>query len=75
MHGPIGAVIAKRDFGITDNEILRAIEIHTTGDTNMSLLEKIIFFPILLNLEEPFQESRNESKGLSRPGRRNNRCL
>lgn len=43
IHGPLGAVLAKRDYGITDNEILNAIKIHTTGDANMSLLEKIIF--------------------------------
>ena len=43
IHGPLGAVTAKRDYGITDAEILKAIEIHTTGDVNMSLLDKIIF--------------------------------
>lgn len=43
IHGPVGAILAKRDYGITDNQILNAIKIHTTGDINMSLLEKIIF--------------------------------
>jgi predicted HD superfamily hydrolase involved in NAD metabolism len=43
IHGPLGAVIAKKDYGINDEEILKAIRIHTTGDTNMSLLDKIIF--------------------------------
>lgn len=43
IHGPVGAILAKREYGITDTEILRAIKIHTTGDINMSMLEKIIF--------------------------------
>lgn len=43
IHGPLGAVTAKRDYGIIDVEILKAIKIHTTGDVNMSLLDKIIF--------------------------------
>lgn len=30
-HGPVGAVLARRQFGIEDEEILRAIENHTIG--------------------------------------------
>jgi predicted HD superfamily hydrolase involved in NAD metabolism len=43
LHGRIGAYIAKSKFGIDDQEILDAIEWHTTGRPDMSLLEKIIF--------------------------------
>jgi predicted HD superfamily hydrolase involved in NAD metabolism len=43
IHGPLGAVTAERNYGITDREILKAIRIHTTGDTDMNLLDKIIF--------------------------------
>lgn len=43
IHGPLGAFIAKKDFKIKDKEILRAVKIHTTGDKNMTLLDKIIF--------------------------------
>ncbi|MGB9812515.1 MAG: bis(5'-nucleosyl)-tetraphosphatase (symmetrical) YqeK [Thermovenabulum sp.] len=43
IHGPLGAKIVEIKFGIKDKEILRAIEIHTTGDENMSLLDKIIY--------------------------------
>lgn len=42
-HGKIAAVIARRDFGITDREIIDAISYHTTGRPNMSLVEKIVF--------------------------------
>jgi predicted HD superfamily hydrolase involved in NAD metabolism len=43
LHGRIGAYIAMTKFDIDDQEILDAIEWHTTGRPEMSLLEKIIF--------------------------------
>ena len=43
LHGKVGAHIAKKKFGIKDEDILQAITWHTTGRPNMSLLEKIIF--------------------------------
>ena len=43
IHAPLGATIAKVEFGIEDIEILDAIYYHTTGKSNMSLLEKIIW--------------------------------
>ncbi|MCK4260452.1 MAG: bis(5'-nucleosyl)-tetraphosphatase (symmetrical) YqeK [Halanaerobiales bacterium] len=43
LHGPVGAVVAKEDFGIEDEAILRAIRYHTTGTPDMTLLDKIIF--------------------------------
>ena len=42
-HAPVGAYIAKREFGVTDEEILSAIRWHTIGKLDMSLFEKIIF--------------------------------
>lgn len=43
LHGKVGAHVAKKKFGITDDDILNAITWHTTGRPGMSLLEKIIF--------------------------------
>lgn len=43
LHGKVAADIAKKEFKITNQNILNAIESHTTGCTNMSLLEKIIY--------------------------------
>ena len=43
VHSFLGAEVAKRDFGITDNEILDAIAYHTTGRPKMSRLEKIVY--------------------------------
>ena len=42
-HAPLGAVIAREEYGIRDAEILGAIRWHTTGRAEMSVLEKIIF--------------------------------
>ncbi len=43
FHGPLASFMAERDFGIGDDEILKAIKYHTTGRANMSKLEKIIY--------------------------------
>lgn len=42
-HGPVGAVMARGEFGITDEEILNAIAIHTVGQDYMSMLDKILY--------------------------------
>lgn len=42
-HSFVGAEVAKRLFGIEDDEILNAIRYHTTGREQMSKLEKIIW--------------------------------
>ncbi len=43
IHASLGAIMAKKKFGIEDEDILSAIKYHTTGRENMSMLEKIIF--------------------------------
>lgn len=43
IHGPLGAKIAKKKYGIKDKEILGSIKYHTTGKENMTLLEKVIY--------------------------------
>lgn len=42
-HSKVGAAMLKAEFGIRDEEILRAVAYHTTGRKGMSLTEKIIF--------------------------------
>ncbi|EMF0439196.1 bis(5'-nucleosyl)-tetraphosphatase (symmetrical) YqeK [Enterococcus hirae] len=42
-HGLVGASLVERELGITDEEILHAIRVHTTGAAEMSLLDKIIY--------------------------------
>ncbi len=43
IHGAVAAIIAKEKMGIDDEEVLNAVTYHTTGRTNMSMLEKIIY--------------------------------
>lgn len=42
LHGKIGADIATKKFGFTQ-DMVNAIKWHTTGRKNMSMLEKIIY--------------------------------
>lgn len=43
IHAKTGAVLAREEYGIHEEEILHAISFHTTGCTDMSLLDKIIY--------------------------------
>lgn len=43
LHGPAGALYAKVEFGIEDEEVLEAVRVHTVGKAEMSLLDKIVF--------------------------------
>jgi len=43
LHGPVGAEILRREYGIDDPQVLAAARFHSTGRAGMSLLEKVIF--------------------------------
>ncbi len=43
LHAKLSAIYAKEKYGVTDEEILSAIECHTTGKPEMSALDKIIY--------------------------------
>lgn len=59
LHAPAGAVIAQKEFGIEDEEILSAIRWHTLGKSEMTLLEKIVF---IADKIEPFSRGEIEYK-------------
>jgi len=42
LHAPVGADMCKKRYNFTE-EMCRAIAIHTTGDKDMSIFDKIIF--------------------------------
>jgi len=42
-HAPAGAILAKKEFLVQDEEILSAIRWHTLGKVDMTTFEKIIF--------------------------------
>lgn len=43
LHAKVGAYLAKAKYGVEQDDIIMAIQYHTTGRPNMSLLEKIVF--------------------------------
>ncbi|WP_295157475.1 bis(5'-nucleosyl)-tetraphosphatase (symmetrical) YqeK [uncultured Brachyspira sp.] len=43
LHSRVSSIIAEKEFNITDKEILNAVESHTVGHADMSMLEKIIY--------------------------------
>ncbi len=43
LHAKLGAWYAREKYGIEDQEILTAIECHTTGKKEMTLLDKILY--------------------------------
>ena len=42
-HASVGAVIARDEFGLLNEDVLNAIRYHTTGRAGMSKLEKVIY--------------------------------
>lgn len=43
LHGFAGSILLENIFGVDDEEILSAIDFHSTGKSDMSILEKIIY--------------------------------
>lgn len=43
LHAKLGAYYAKHTYEITDEDILHAIKVHTTGEPGMNTLDKIIY--------------------------------
>jgi nicotinate-nucleotide adenylyltransferase len=58
VHSFLGAKVAKREYNVSDYEILEAIRYHTTGKASMSMLEKIVF------IADYIEPNRKEFDGL-----------
>jgi len=43
LHAKAGAIQAKKEYDITDDDVLHAISVHTTGAPSMNMLDKIIY--------------------------------
>lgn len=41
-HGPVAAIVLRRDFGVEDEAVLDAVRWHTSGRVNMTKLDKIV---------------------------------
>ncbi len=49
-----GRAVAQRDYGIEDEDILKAIETHTTGEPDMSPLQKLVYLADMLEPARDF---------------------
>lgn len=56
VHGPVGEFVAREVYGVEDEEILSAIRYHSTGRSNMTLLEKIIFLADFIEPSRSFED-------------------
>ena len=43
LHGPVGAVVAEKEYGVRDPNILSSIRCHTTGKVGMLPLDMIVY--------------------------------
>ncbi len=43
LHGPVGAVVAETEYGVTDVNILSAIRCHTTGKVGMLPADMVLY--------------------------------
>ena len=43
LHGPVGAAVAEKEYGISDPNVLSAIRCHTTGKVGMLPIDMIVF--------------------------------
>lgn len=43
LHGPVAAELARRELGVSDEEVLAAVAWHSTGRKGMTPLEKVVF--------------------------------
>jgi predicted HD superfamily hydrolase involved in NAD metabolism len=43
LHGPVGAELLTREYGVDDGTALRAARYHTTAFANMDVIERIVF--------------------------------
>ena len=43
LHGPVGAALARKLYGIGDLEVLEAVRVHTTGSAGMGPVARAVF--------------------------------
>lgn len=53
LHAAVGAEVLRREWGVTDDELLDAVDVHVTGSSIMSPLAKVLF---LADKLEPYRD-------------------
>jgi predicted HD superfamily hydrolase involved in NAD metabolism len=59
LHARMGAAVAREKYRVTDEEILKAISLHTTGGKDMSTLDTVVF---LADYTEPARTQKGVGK-------------
>lgn len=54
-HGPIGAVLLKNEYNISDDEILEAVKCHTIGAPKMSKVAQVIYIADFIEPKRSFR--------------------
>jgi len=68
LHADVSAIVARREFGVKDPEILEAIALHTLGKPDMSDLSCVVFVADAL---EPNRGNTPEIKSLRLTSKKN----
>ena len=55
LHGIMGEQLLKREFGITDSEILSAVRYHTTARPDMCMLEKVLYLADFISADRDYE--------------------
>ncbi len=63
-HGIAGAIVAKDEHGVNDDDVLNAIAYHTTGRLNMTLIEKIIYIADMASEDRDYPEAEEIRKAV-----------
>lgn len=66
LHAPMGAHLAEKEFGVTDEDILSSITWHTSGKPGMSKLDKIIYIADITEDTRPDTDDINAIRELSK---------
>jgi predicted HD superfamily hydrolase involved in NAD metabolism len=66
-HAPVGALLARREYGLRDAEVIKAIRFHSTGAPGMSPLQQVLF---VADYIEPNRPPWPELKSLRATARR-----
>lgn len=59
LHAKLGALLAEKEYGVTNPKLLHAIRVHTTGEPDMSMLDKIVY------IADYIEPSRDKAPNLS----------
>ncbi|MDD3184434.1 MAG: bis(5'-nucleosyl)-tetraphosphatase (symmetrical) YqeK [Anaerostipes sp.] len=65
IHQSLGSVLANKVYQVEDQRICDAIEVHTTGKPNMTLLDKIIFISDYIEPNRPMIEGLAKARKLA----------